>query len=120
VTATAPEPPRWLIGLVLGGAVILFVVGWVGLAVLSALACDGDGGVPYAAPGSTVSALCHAREGGFVEAAFTAGLALAPVALFAGGIAAVLRRSWVLLAAVVGGSVALLLAVTLPFLVLPS
>jgi hypothetical protein len=118
VTATAPEPPRWL--LVLGGAVILFVAGWVGLAVLSAVACDGDGGVPYATPGSTVSALCDAREGGFVEAARTAGLALAPVALVAGGIAAIIRRSWVLLAAIVAGSVALLIAVTLPFLVLPS
>jgi hypothetical protein len=120
VTAAALEPPRWLIGLVLGGAVILFVVGWVGLAVLSGLACDGDGGVPYATPGSTVSTLCHARESGLVEAAVTAGLVLAPVALFAGGIAALLRRSWMVLAATVGGSVALLLAVTLPFLVLPA
>src|SRR4051794_35062817 len=106
-----PPPPRWLFGIVLAAIALLFAVGWFVLVLLSGLACDGDGGSPYAARASTVGELCKARDGGWAEAPWVAGVLLAPVALAVGGIVAVVRRSWVLLVAGAAASVGLLLAV---------
>jgi hypothetical protein len=116
----ALSSPRWPYALAVAGLAAAFAGTWLLLGTLSAVACSGDGGVLYAAPASTVGALCEAREHGWLVVPWAAGLLAAPVTLLGCGVAAVVRRDWRLLLAGAAAATALLLAVTLPFLALPS
>ena len=116
MTASAP---RWLLGLALTGAVVLFAAGWFVLGELSIVACGGDGGAPFAARASTLGALCHARDHGWALAPYLGGMVVAPLGLVAAGLVAVVRRDWRVLIGACGAASVLVLAVRLPFL-LPS
>jgi len=123
VAAAPPSPsaaPRWLLGLVLAAAAVVFGAGWVVLGAFSIVACSGDGGEPFAAPASTLGELCHARDHGWALAPYLGGMLVAPTALVALGVLALVRRDWRLLVAGAAASILLLLAVTLPFLLLPG
>jgi hypothetical protein len=101
---------------------VAFLVAWYFLALASAMACDGDGGQPYAAPDSPVGRLCRLRGdlSSVIGLLHTAGVTAAPLLILAATTTAIRRRSWaVLLAGTAAASASILLA-SVPFLVLSN
>lgn len=78
--------------LVAVGAVAVFAPVWFFGTVFGAFACDGDGGVPYAARDSTVGRLCELRENDGLTAAWLILVLLALVIMVVTAVVTVVHR----------------------------
>lgn len=99
---------------------VAFLAAWYFLWFGSALACDGEGGLPYAAPDSPVGRLCRLRGdlSSVIGLLYTAGVTAAPLLILAATTTAIRRRSWAVLLAGTAAASAIILLASLPFLVL--
>jgi hypothetical protein len=92
-TAGSGSPSRRRLAIYAALIVIAYGAVWFGFEWGATFACDGDGGVPYAARDSTVGRLCDVRSSSAAVGWAWVAVALAgPLTLLVGAAAAVRRR----------------------------
>jgi hypothetical protein len=109
------------VGVALAAVLVIVGVIWLFGTLLAGHECSGEGGTPFAARDSAVGGLCESTWHRSHGSTLWGLLLLTPLLVtIAGGVVAIVKRSWRWLVLTPAVAIGLLLLLTLPFFVLPS